>query len=228
VTRAEDVALGCLASLVAGALFWPRGAGAALGLAFADAYRTGADLLGRSTARLTGAGIAAPDAEQAASAGRRLEDALRQYLAEQGGKRVPLESVSALAAGAARLRFAGTAIVGLDGSGRTRRRDADLEPVIGVLERRAEQVRSWYEQLAAALDRRPGPLPAAADGGGAEPFLEVVLPAIERCGDGDRATYAETLLWSAQYVGDVDRQRRDLLEPASQVAAARARPWWSR
>ena len=53
VVRIEDVALGCLASVVAGALFWPRGAGAALGAALDDAYRTAADYLAESVEQLT-------------------------------------------------------------------------------------------------------------------------------------------------------------------------------
>jgi hypothetical protein len=61
-----------------------------------------------------------------------------------------------------------------------------------------------------------------------ESFLEVVLPEVERCGDRDRAVRAEQLLWSGQYLGDVNRQRAELLEPAEQVWAAQTRPWWRR
>ena len=50
--RVEDVALGCAASLVAGFLFWPRGAAAALGAAYAEAYRTAARYLRQSIAAL--------------------------------------------------------------------------------------------------------------------------------------------------------------------------------
>jgi hypothetical protein len=57
-------------------------------------------------------------------------------------------------------------------------------------------------------------------------FLDVVLPAVDHCADGTCAAQAERLLWSGQYVGDLDQLRADLVEPARQVAAAEARPWW--
>ena len=38
LVRIEDVAIGCAVSLVVGALFWPRGAGAAFGQAASEAY----------------------------------------------------------------------------------------------------------------------------------------------------------------------------------------------
>jgi uncharacterized membrane protein YccC len=226
VTRAEDVALGCLASLVAGFLFWPRGAGAALALAYADAYRSASDLLSRAVGRLTSGTAPPPDTEAAASAGRRLEDALRQYLAEQGTKRVPLDSVSTLATGAARLRFAAAAVLRLDGTG-AQLPDPALDPVTGVLERRTEQVTQWYQRLAAALDRPSGELPPPGAAPNDERLLEVVLPTIGGCGDTDRAARAERLLWTGQYVGDVDRLRDALVAPAAEVAAAGARRLWS-
>jgi uncharacterized membrane protein YccC len=232
VLRVEDVALGCAASLVAGFLFWPRGAGAALGAALADAYRASADYLGQSVENLTGRRTRPADnGELAASAGSRLDDALRQYLAEQGAKHVPLQSVATLANGASRLRFAGTAISQLrrDAPGmRIAVADAGLDAPLAVLDRRAEQVTSWYTALADAFVRPSANLPPAANGSAAESFLDVVLPVVDRCGDGDRAARAEQLLWSGQYLGDVDRLRADLLEPAEQVTTAQARPWWRR
>jgi len=54
----------------------------------------------------------------------------------------------------------------------------------------------------------------------------VILPEVGRCGDPDGATHAEQLLWAGQYVGDVDQLRGYLLEPAAEVRAVRARPWW--
>ena len=38
LVRVEDIAIGCAVSLAVGALFWPRGAGSALGQALAEAY----------------------------------------------------------------------------------------------------------------------------------------------------------------------------------------------
>ncbi len=242
VLRVEDVALGCAASLVAGLLFWPRGAAAALASAFAEAYHASAAYLQDALDDLTGLRSAAPKASGnlATAAGYRLDDALRQYLGEQGAKQVPLDSVAALANGATRLRIAAVAIGDLGGNPHRRpgerrpggRADDDprLNETAAVLDRRGRQVTDWYGALAGAF---AGPdataHPPALD---AEPapgsFLEIVLPAVERCGDADRALRAEQLLWAGQYVGDVDQLRRDLLAPATQVAAARTQPWWRR
>lgn len=232
VYRVEDVALGCLASLVAGFLFWPRGAGAALGAAYAEAYRASSVFLQQSIRKLTAQTVDDPRAAAAAhAAGVRLDDALRQYLAEKGAKYVPLESVAALANGATRLRLAGSAIAALrrEAPDGTVVPDGDdrLNAPVAVLSRRADAIGSWYANLADGfLDRHCPPLPELD--GDEQSFLEVVLPAIEKCGDRDRAARAERLLWSGQYLGDVNRQRAELLEPARQVRAAQTNPWWRR
>lgn len=234
VLRIEDVALGCAAGLVAGVLFWPRGAAAALGAAYAEAFRTSARYLQDSVDGLTGRGPSADlSGPEATAAGVRLDDALRQYLAEQGGKSVPLESVAALANGAARLRLAGVAISDLRAgapegtvAGTV---DDGLAGPAGVLDRRAAQVTGWYGELADAFSVGDGAAPpAVADSPDGASFLEVVLPAVERCGDEQRAERAERLLWSGQYLGDVDRLRLELAGPAAEVVAAQARPLWRR
>ncbi len=232
VLRVEDVALGCAASLVAGLLFWPRGAGAALGAAYSEAFASAARYLRDEVDGLIGR-TAGPDgsAAVAGAAGRRLDDALRQYLAERGAKSVPLESVAALANGAGRLRLAGRAIGALRSAAPAATvvpaGDPRLTDPATVLDRRAQQVTEWYTALADAFGAhgtRPVP---AVDADRGESFLDVVLPAVTGCGDDERAARAERLLWSGQYLGDVDRVRGDLAEPAGQVFAAQARPWWS-
>ncbi|MBN9620465.1 MAG: FUSC family protein, partial [Actinobacteria bacterium] len=150
VLRVEDVALGCAASFGAGLLFWPRGAGTALGLALGDAYRSSADYLRAAVAHLAGrTGVPAELGAAAMAAGRRLDDALRQYLAERGAKHVPLASVVALANGAARVRLAGTAIKHLhvDASDDHAVHD-ELAGPAELLARRADLVGDWYAELA--------------------------------------------------------------------------------
>ena len=95
LVRVEDIALGCAVSLLVGMLLWPRGAGAALARALADAYEEGAAYLTAAVAFGMGrcdAGFPvhdAPDAEaaRAAASARRLDDAFRTFLAERGAKR---------------------------------------------------------------------------------------------------------------------------------------------
>ena len=226
VVRIEDVALGCLASVVAGALFWPRGAGPALAAALDDAYRTAADYLAESVAQLTARRAADLDtAGVAAAAATRLDDAFRQYLAERGAKHVSLESVTALTNGAARVRLAGGAVRRLTGPAPGDVDDEALRATIGVLDRSTAEVADWYRSLADVFGTGSECLPVVD--GPSESFLDVVLPAVQRCGDPERAARAERLLWAGQYVGDVSQLRRGLVGPSRQVREARAVPWWS-
>ena len=78
LVRIQDVAIGCAVSLVVGALFWPRGAGAVVGDDLADAFRRGAEYLQQAVDWCLGLSQTPPDSAAAAiSAGIRLDDALR-------------------------------------------------------------------------------------------------------------------------------------------------------
>ncbi|MHA7984228.1 FUSC family protein [Rathayibacter sp. CAU 1779] len=119
LVRIEDVALGCLVSLVVGLLFWPRGAAAALRVALADAYSALADYLAAAVAfgvdrcDATAQGHQEPTAEsrRAAAASRRLDDTFRTYLTEHSPRRVPLSVAASSVAGVAGIRLISDAIV---------------------------------------------------------------------------------------------------------------------
>ncbi|HEX4484316.1 MAG TPA: FUSC family protein, partial [Solirubrobacteraceae bacterium] len=119
--RVEDIAIGCGVSLLVGLLFWPRGAGAALRRALADAYRESADYLasavdfGMRRCDAGAASLQAPDEEslRAAAAARRLDDTFRSFLAERGAKPAPLAEVTTLLSGAGGLRIAADAVLDL-------------------------------------------------------------------------------------------------------------------
>jgi hypothetical protein len=208
-------------------LFWPRGAGAALGSALSDAYRDGAEYLRQAVDYATGRRDAVPDLHTTVeAAGWRLDDALRQYLAERGAKHARLEDVTALANGASRLRLAATAVKKLRPA--TPVGDEALAAPIGRLVDRTGDVTGWYATLADVLIGRVGALPPPGMPPRGDSFLDVVLPAVDRCHRPERAEHAERLLWSGQYLGDVDQVRGDLVEPARVVSAARLRPWWTR
>ena len=68
--RIQDVALGCLVSLVVGVLFWPRGACSVVGDDLADAFRRGAAYLTQAVDWALGLRPAPPDAGAAAVDGR--------------------------------------------------------------------------------------------------------------------------------------------------------------
>jgi uncharacterized membrane protein YccC len=230
VLRIEDVALGCGAALLAGALFWPRGAAAALGTALAESYRRSGQYLRDSVDFVAGRRRSAPEMHGAAQAASlRLDDALRQYLAERGAKHVQLGGITALANGATRLRLAGYAVTGLAiayPDSESEVADSALDGPIAALRDRTNAITSWYVQLADVLDGVRESAPIVTDDAPDESFLDIVLPAVDRCGDPDRAARAERLLWSGQYVGDVSRVRPSLIGPANQISIRRKMPWW--
>jgi uncharacterized membrane protein YccC len=157
LVRIEDVALGSAVSLAVGLLFWPRGAGAALGRALADAYADSATYLaaavrfgmGRCDALAAPAPAPTDQAVRAAAAARRLDDAFRTYLAERGAKPVPLSEVTSLVTGVVGLRLAGDAVLDLwrgdDDAG------GDRTIARRELLASADQMTGWYRNFAAAL-----------------------------------------------------------------------------
>ncbi|HEY2983076.1 MAG TPA: FUSC family protein [Jatrophihabitantaceae bacterium] len=230
--RVEDVAFGCAASLAAGLLFWPRGAAAALGQAMSDGYRSAAAYLLDSVRYAAGYGGRPFTAHQRARAAAwRLDDALRQYLAERGSKHVALEKVTTLTNGAGRLRLAGEAIARMQQGENSAAADG-LDAPARLLANRADDVTGWYQTLAGVLSGDATDVPPVGSpvrtGGDDESFLDVLIPSVRGCGDAQRARDAQRLLWSAQYLGDVNLLRGELVEPAAEVRTARRRPLWVR
>jgi uncharacterized membrane protein YccC len=225
ILRIEDVAIGCAASIVAGALFWPRGAGPTLSTALAEAYWAGADHVRDAVEFVSGRRADGPALRgPAAATSARMDTALRQYLAERGAKNVPLESITALANGASRLRLAGDAIAQL----RTLGAAEALDEPVDLLVRQTDQVTDWYRTLGDIMAGGHSNVPAVEVSAAKASFLDVILPAIDGCGDPTRADLAERLLWSGQYVGDVNRMRLDLVEPAGHVREIGKRAVWLR
>ncbi len=225
ILRIEDVALGCFASILAGALFWPRGAGATLGTAVADAYWAGADHVRNAIDYVTGRSTESPDMQgPAKSSGLRMDTAFRQYLAERGAKNVPLESLTALANGATRLRLAGDAIAQLNSIGTADR----LDQPVDLLVDQTGHITDWYRTIGDILAGGHSAVPKVDSVAANGSFLDVILPAIHGCGDPTRADMAERLLWSGQYVGDVNRMRVELVNPVGMVREIRQRAAWLR
>ena len=105
LVRVEDVAIGCAVSLVAGTVFWPRGASSVVGDDLADAFRTGARYLTQAVDWALRERQTLPDAAAVLTAGQRLDDGLRSFLVEQGAKRVSKEDLRTLVSGAQQLRL---------------------------------------------------------------------------------------------------------------------------
>jgi len=109
LVRIEDVAIGCAISLVTGFLFWPRGAADVLRESIGRAYETAARYLDTTIASMLGAERAAPIepvAVEASEAALRLDETVREYLAENGSARRDLDALARLTGGATRLRRA--------------------------------------------------------------------------------------------------------------------------
>ncbi|WP_227834047.1 FUSC family protein [Nocardia macrotermitis] len=113
VLRVQDVAIGCLVSLVVGTLFWPRGAGKVVRDDLADAYHQGGDYLAGAVEWALGLRQAPPDPARTRTADLRLDEAVRGYLAERGTKRMPREDLWRLVNGTTRLRLTARSLAGL-------------------------------------------------------------------------------------------------------------------
>jgi uncharacterized membrane protein YccC len=212
VVRVEDVAIGCGVSLLAGALFWPRGAAAVVGDDLADAFRLGGTYLAQAARWALGLRHEAPRAAPAATAGVRLDDALRGFLAEQGSKRVPKKDLWRLVTGATRLRLTANSLAGLPNPA------AAPEPAGGQLGARADEIASWFDELAAYVGHPNGPRPPL------EP------PVIESLGAVDPASHPSVFpsctLWVDEHLQHITPHLAELIEPAEAVATQRRAPWW--
>jgi hypothetical protein len=210
--RIEDIALGCAVSLVVGTLFWPRGAGAALRQALAEAYAGSARYLASAVnfgmlhcdGDKHAPSAPAGDAARAAAAARRLDDTFRTYLAERGAKPIPLAEVTRLVTGVAALRLAADALLDLwqrdDGKAAGDRTVARNEIL-----KTTELIKTWYDDLAGDLISRrepPEPLPhdKAADGRLIEAVRHDLLG-----DDGKASATAVRMIWTG---GQLDAVRR--------------------
>ena len=211
--RIQDVAIGCIVSLVVGILFWPRGTSTVVGNDLADAYRQGARYLTESVDWVLGLHSQAPDgAAGTATAAIRLDDALRGFLAEQGSKRVKKVDLWRLVGGTLRLRLTAHALASLPNA------VAEIDGTREALSERTLALEGWYDRLASYVSApRRGPLaplrvPALADlSGDPNP-----LPS-------RRACYA---IWVEEHLAHLSEHIGELAESATHLAEVRRRPWW--
>jgi hypothetical protein len=153
--RIEDVAIGCAVSLVVGVLFWPRGAGSVVGDDLADAFRVGAAYLTESVQWALGTGQVAPDAGPAAvTAGIRLDEALRGFLAEQGAKHLSKSDLWMLVMATMRLRLTAYSLAGMQEPVHARQHHRrGLAYAKGVLTEATAELAAFYERIAVLVGR---------------------------------------------------------------------------
>jgi len=153
--RIEDVAIGCLVSLVVGVLFWPRGASSVVGDDLADAFRRGAAYLTQAVDWALGTRADAPDAGAAAvTAGIRLDEALRGFLAEQGAKRVSKEELWMLVMASMRLRLTAYSLAGMQEPEHVRQhKHRGMAYARTALAHATADLTGFYEGIAALVGR---------------------------------------------------------------------------
>jgi hypothetical protein len=205
--RIEDVAIGCLVSVVVGSLFWPRGVAPLVGDDLADAYRSGAAYLREAIAWARGHRTDPPTGARAAlTASVRLEEAVRGFLAEQGTKHLTREELWRLIGGTLRLRLTANSVAELPRACAS----ADQES-FDAIERRADELSAWYERLAVQVGR-----PRAS--------IEELVPPEATGGSSNGGTRGA--IWLREHLEHLTDHVAVLATPATRVAETRRQPWW--
>jgi hypothetical protein len=146
----EDVVVGALVGIVVSVLLWPRGATARVSKAIDDARTVGAKFLIAAVHRVTrGASEAVDDqvialSHAALEATRTVDDAVRQYLSENGGQSDLRAPVVRAANRAIRVRAAAELIADV------------VPPPLGVYQRTREVLEAHADAIRVRLTRDPG------------------------------------------------------------------------
>lgn len=220
LVRIEDVAIGFAVSLGVGLLFWPRGAATLLRENLAFAYGRSADYVAATARQIIAGGNQADSAgpaQAAAAAVHRLDDAFREYLAERSARRVNIDSVGALVAGAARVRRAGQSLSAL---GRMTNGNASLARCGENLDDEIYALRSWYVTLGDSFrNSTAAPPPHIRDAEGRGRLLECVRDAVAS-GDKAQVRPALVLLWASQHLDNLWRLESHLGRSAAEASSA--------
>ena len=170
LVRIEDVAIGCAISLVTGFLFWPRGAADVLRASIGAAYETAARYLDVTIATMLGVRAAdpiEPVAVEASEAALRLDETVREYLAENGSARRDLDALARLVGGATRVRRSARLMHDASGIAPLSPLDSQaawVAAVCGPFDQEWQARRDWFEGFGKAIaagEEPPAPEPNA-------------------------------------------------------------------
>ena len=212
--RIQDVALGCLVSLVVGVLFWPRGAASVVGDDLADAFRIGAAYLTESVDWALGTRQVPPDTgPDAVTAGIRLDEALRGFLAEQGTKHLSKPDLWMLVMATMRLRLTAHSMASLLGHDDLAVADG---PARAALDRQAVDLAEFYNRIGAEVAR-----PARS-----KPVPDIVRLPPEGPELAGEAGLQPDQIWVASHLEHLYLHSVGVAEPAERLAWLRRRPWW--
>ncbi len=166
------------------------------------------------------AGTATDAADVSAASARRLDDALRTFLADRGAKHVSFADITTLVNGVAVLRLTATAVTGLWADAAPPRRDRPSALRDDVLAA-GRALCAWYADAARALAGLAA-MPAPIEPGPAADAR--LLDAARR--DLDAGQAAETvvgIVWTADHVDVARRLQDQLAGPAGAVATLQRR-----
>ena len=238
--RIEDVALGCLVSLVVGVLFWPRGASSVVGDDLADAFRRDAAYLTQAVDWALGTRQVAPDTGvAAATTATRLDEALRGFLAEQGAKKVSKEELWALVMATTRLRLTAYSLAGMRAPEVRHHPQRGTAFARSILTQATADLVTFYDRVAVLVGRPvphqvllpvsvppftglSGSGPANGEGGtadGENPDAGDLVRVIT-------APHHPHLLWVHEHLQHLSSHAGMITEPAAHVAEQRRLPWW--
>jgi uncharacterized membrane protein YccC len=213
VVRIEDVAIGCLVSVVIGTLLWPRGVAGVVGDDLADAFRVGASYLTQAVEWALGMRAREPDrAPDATTAAIRLDDALRGFLAERGAKHVERRELWRLVGGSLRLRLTAQAVAALPHG------VADFEQARDALAERARLIAAWCEQLAVCVGPPRGAASRTPDAG--------AFVGVDGAGRPGRSRLASYAILVEEHLDHLSEHLALLADPVVHVAEVRRRSWW--
>jgi uncharacterized membrane protein YccC len=220
LTRIVDVAIGCAVSIAVGLLFWPRGATAALGRALSDSFVANSGYLADAVDRLTattGQVDTEPGQRASHSAYQRLDDAIRQFLAERGAKVVPVETVANLFTGSNRIRLAAFTLSTLPAFPSVAGRP-EPEPVAiagAVLRDSFASSHRWYEEFAEMLANRRASLdPPPAHDEILHDVLQKAFDVARSLHNRDRLRKVLQMLWADELLEAQRQVQTDLADAA--------------
>jgi len=229
VVRIEDVALGCAVSLVVGLLLWPRGASATLRQSIADAIDTSVGYLHSAVAyglsRCDAATSAAEDPvvarAGAQAAARRLDDAFREFLSEQGAKSVTLSDVGTLIAGVTAVRTTADSIQDL-WSTHDVKSSSDRRVVREALSQGTRSVADWFAELSSVLLGSDATLSEPDDFSVSFPELVTTVRHDLSDVEGSGTAVAFKIVWTDDYLRQLHQLQRRMLPVIATITSARS------
>jgi uncharacterized membrane protein YccC len=229
VVRIEDVALGCAVSLAVGLLLWPRGASATLRQSIADAIDASVGYLHSAVSYGLSRCDAATSATEdpvvaragAQAAARRLDDAFREFLSEQGAKSVTLGDVGTLIAGVTAVRTTADSIQDL-WSAHDVKSSSDRRVVREALSQGTRSVADWFAELSGVLLGSRATLSEPHDF--SVSFPELVTTVRHDLSDvaGSGTAVAFKIVWTDDYLRQLHQLQRRMLPVIATITSARS------